>query len=413
MVETSEIDFKWPAEGLTRVPYRLFSDPDIYRQEQSRLYRGETWSYLALGIEIPSPGDFKSTFVGETPVIVCRDKDGEINAFVNRCSHRGAMVCHHNSGNRRIFTCPYHNWSFDQKGNLVGVAFRNGVRGEGGMPADFDLADHGLEKLRVGVFHDVIFGTFLETTPPLETYLGPELRLHISRLFNRPMKVIGQYSQFFRNNWKMYLENVRDPYHASILHLFFGSFGLSRHTMDGAALVTENGWHHVVYTKHSTDDIRGSEYEGDLPSVKTDLVLNDPSLIAGWPEFEDGISNCLMTVFPTVTFQQISNSLGVRHLVPRGPETSELFWTLVGFEDDTEEQTNIRIKLANLMGPAGLVSLEDGAVTNMVQRGIEGASADEAAVVELGGEGYESGENRVTETALRGFWKAYRETMGV
>ncbi|MDA0238509.1 MAG: Rieske 2Fe-2S domain-containing protein [Proteobacteria bacterium] len=413
MVETPAIDFEWPAKGLTRIPYQLFNDQNIYDAEQHRLFRGETWHYLGLGIELPSPGDFKTTFLGETPIIVCRDKNGELNAFVNRCAHRGAMVCHHQSGNRKVFTCPYHNWSFDQKGNLVGVAFRNGVRGEGGMPASFNLADHGLETLRVDVFHDVIFGTFSNCVAPVETYLGPDLRHHISRVFNRPMKVLGHYSQFFRNNWKMYMENVRDPYHASILHLFFGSFGLSRHTMDGAALLDERGWHSVVYTKRATDDIRGSEYEGDLPSVKTGLVLEDPSLIAGWPEFDDKITNCLMTVFPSVTFQQISNCLGVRHIVPRSVDTSELFWTLLGYADEDEKQTRIRIKQSNLYGPAGLVALEDGAVTNMVQRGILGADKDEASIVELGGEGYESGTNRVTETVLRGFWKAYRETMGV
>ena len=404
----------WPREGLTRVPYRVFNDPDVYAEEQRRIFRGPTWNYLGVEAEIASPGDFKTTFVGEIPVIVVRADSGEINGLVNRCAHRGALVCHHVEGNRRVFTCPYHNWSFTHAGELVGVAFRHGVRGQGGMPADFNTADHGLEQLRVESYAGVIFGTLSDATPPLADYLGPVHRQHIGRIFNRPMKVIGHYSQYLRSNWKLYMENVRDPYHASILHLFFGSFGLSRHTMEGAALLDERGWHHVVYTKRATDDISGSEYEGGkLESMKSHLELADPSLLDEWTEFDDGITNLVQTVFPAVTFQQITNCLGVRHLIPRGPDESELFWTLLGYADDEPWQTEIRHKQANLIGPAGLISLEDGAVTNMIQRGIQGAAGDENAVVEMGGASVESGANRVTEATIRGFWKGYRENMGI
>ena len=221
------------------------------------------------------------------------------------------------------------------------------------------------------------------------------------------------HSQYLKNNWKLVMENVRDPYHASILHLFFGSFGLSRQTMKGEALLDDSGWHHIVYTKRGTDDIRGSEYEGNkLPNMKSHLKLNDPKILEEWPEFPDGITNMVQTVFPTVTFQQISNCLGVRHIVPRGPHESEWFWTLLGYEDDEPWQTKIRARQANLIGPAGFISLEDGAVTNFVQRGIQGGRPDSMAVVELGGSSIASGEDRVTEAPIRGFWKGYREVMG-
>ena len=404
----------WPAEGLTRVPYRVYDDPQVYAREQSSIFRGRTWNYLGLDCEIPKPGDYRLNFVGETPVILCRGRDGSVQAMVNRCAHRGSLLCFEKQGNRKVFTCVYHNWSYDLKGNLVGVAFRNGVRGRGGMPDNFDPARHGLERLRVATYRGIHFGTFSGDTPAIEAYLGPLMCRYIDRIYGRPMRVIGQYSQYLKNNWKLVMENVRDPYHASILHLFFGSFGLSRHSMKGEALMDDTGWHHIVYTKRATDDIRGTEYEGgQLANLKADLELADPRLLESWPEFEDGITNMVQTVFPTVTFQQISNCLGVRHLVPRGPDACELFWTLLGYEDDEDWKTRIRARQANLVGPAGLISLEDGLVTNFVQRGISGGKAEDTSVVELGGRAVESTEDRVTETTIRGFWKGYREVMGL
>lgn len=404
----------WPDEGLRRVPYRVFDSEAVFAEEQARIFRGATWHYLGLECEVPEPCDYKLNFIGSTPIIICRGRDGEVRAFVNRCAHRGALLCFENRGSAKVFTCVYHNWSFDLEGKLVGVAFERGVKGVGGMPADFDRADHGLEPVRVTTRGGVIFGTLSEATPPLEEYLGEVMTEYFDRLFHRPLRVIGHYVQGLRNNWKLVMENVRDPYHASILHLFFGSFGLSRHTMEGAGLLDDKGWHHIVYTKRSTDDITGSEYaDGSLPSMKSHISLADPSLLDEWPEFEDGITNLVQTVFPTVTFQQITNCLGVRHLVPKSAGESELVWTLFGYEDDEDWQTEIRRTQANLVGPAGLISLEDGAVTNFVQRGIAGRDGLESAVVELGGDSVESSSNRVTEATIRGFWKGYREVMEI
>jgi anthranilate 1,2-dioxygenase large subunit len=100
--------FTWPEEATTRVPYQVFLDPAIYAQEQERIFRGPIWSYVALEAEVPNPQDFKATFIGDTPVVVTRDKDGALHAFVNRCAHRGALVCREPRGNRATQVCVYH-----------------------------------------------------------------------------------------------------------------------------------------------------------------------------------------------------------------------------------------------------------------------------------------------------------------
>ena len=89
----------WPALDYSRVPYRLYHDAEIYTREQERIFRGPVWSFLGLDVEIPNPGDFRASYVGDTPIIFNRDKAGAVQAFVNRCAHRGALVRRELSGN--------------------------------------------------------------------------------------------------------------------------------------------------------------------------------------------------------------------------------------------------------------------------------------------------------------------------
>jgi hypothetical protein len=116
-------------------------------------------------------------------------------------------------------------------------------------------------------------------------------------------------------------------------------------------------------------------------------------------------------VFPGFVLQQIQNCLAVRQVLPKGLQRAELNWTYLGYADDTPGQRTMRLKQANLVGPAGFISMEDGAVGGFVQRGIAGAR-DLAAVVEMGGDEVGTSEGRATETSVRGFWKAWRHHMG-
>ena len=109
MPQANETALKWPAEGNSRVPYRVFGDPEIYRAELDRVFLGASWQYLVLANELPEPGDYKTTFSGETPIIVTRGDDGEIHAMVNRCAHRGNLVCLKDRGHTDDgLTCVYH-----------------------------------------------------------------------------------------------------------------------------------------------------------------------------------------------------------------------------------------------------------------------------------------------------------------
>jgi anthranilate 1,2-dioxygenase large subunit len=110
--------------------------------------------------------------------------------------------------------------------------------------------------------------------------------------------------------------------------------------------------------------------------------------------------------------QQINNSLALRLVLPKGPDKTELLWTYFGFEEDDAAMTERRLQQANLVGPAGYVSMEDGAVGNFVQRAIKGGE-DECSVIEMGGREHVSQDTRTTEASIRGFWNAYRGMMGL
>src|SRR6476469_2477204 len=404
----------WPSAGLTRVPYRVFQKDETYEREQKCIFQGPLWHYLCMEIEIPAGGDFRTTKVGDTPVVVSRDYDREIYAFENRCAHRGALICLDTHGKgRKDFSCVYHAWTYDTKGNLIGVAFKDGVKGKGGMPESFRMQDHNPRKLRVATVNGLVFGSFSEEVPPIEEYLGEEILSRIDRVLGRRKPVvIGRYTQVLPNNWKLYMENVKDSYHASILHLFFTTFELNRLSQKGAIIVDETGGHHVSYSAIDPEAAKSEEYAKQQLRSESEYKLADPSLLQGFDEYGDGVTLQILSVFPTFVLQQIQNAIAVRQIVPRAIERTDLHWTYLGFADDTPEQRMVRLKQANLVGPAGYISMEDGCVGGFVQRGIAGAS-DEEAVIEMGGAGTDSSESRVTEASVRGFWKAYRTQMGL
>jgi anthranilate 1,2-dioxygenase large subunit len=401
----------WPAEGLTRVPYWVYSDQDLYDEEQERIFRGPTWNFLCLEAELPGPNTYRTSHLGDMAVVVTRDQDGKLHAFENRCAHRGAVLCLNESGEAKDIVCVYHNWSYDLEGNLTGVAFRRGVAGKGGMAPDAKPDCQGPRKLRIDTLGGLVFGTLSPQTPPLEQYLGPEIVQHIRRVMRGPVKLLGGYSQVLQSNWKLYMENVKDSYHASLLHTFFTTFRLNRLSQKGGIIVSESGGNHISYSMSA--DVAGKEYEqAGMRSAKDGLKLEAPEVLQSVDEFGDGIGIQILSVFPGFVLQQIRNSLAVRRVVPQGLEKSELVWTCFGYADDDAEMTERRLCQANLIGPSGYISMEDGAATGFVQRAVRSAPGVQS-VVEMGGNSTASDDNRVTEASVRGFWKAYRHHMAL
>ncbi len=404
----------WPLSDETRVPLWVYSDHENYKRELERIFYGPHWSFIGVDTEVPEPGDFKRTLIGERSVLMVRDTDGGINVVNNSCAHRGTEICqtkfgHHNESTIR---CPYHQWTYDLKGELIGVPFRRGVKGQGGFPDTFDPAEHGLKRLQVANVNGAIFATFDPSAPAFEDYVGPEMIKYIKRIFNgKKVKVLGYQRQKLKGNWKLYMENIKDPYHATLLHVFLISFGIYRIDQIGVTVQDEGTHSHCVFAsmRNPRADTQGAE---EMASLRPDYELMDPRMVVPVKEFPDDITIAIQTLFPSVIFQQQTNSLQLRYIIPLGPDAFELCWTYLGYEDDDEEMTLRRLRQANLTGPSGYVSVDDSEVMEFTGAGVR-VNGDALSVLELDGNSPAPPPERhmVTESAIRGFYNHYRKIM--
>lgn len=403
----------FPQADGSRVPYRVFSSQEVYEREQECIYRGPTWNFLGLEAEIPKLNDFKSTFVGDTPVVVTRTEEG-LACWVNRCAHRGAMVCREKRGNAASHTCVYHQWSYDCEGDLQGVPFRRGQKGQAGMPRSFAPEGNGLRKLRVDSYKGLVFATFSDATPPLPEYLGSEMRPWIDRLFHKPIEYLGCTRQYSKSNWKLYMENVKDPYHASLLHLFHTTFNIFRVGMKARSIPDATHGLHSIITATKLEeagDTAAAYNAQNIRSMDDGFQLEDPELLGQIKEFDELTTNHIQPIFPQLVIQQIHNTLVARQLLPKGPGNFELVFHFFGYADDTPEMRELRLLQANLVGPAGYISMEDTEATELVQRGTF-RDADALSVLDMARDAPDQQETLITENLIRRFWMGYQKLMG-
>ena len=408
-------DCVWPEDALHYIPDWVYTSQDVYDREMDLIFRGDTWNFVALEAELPNPGDYKRSFVGATPVIVSRAEDGTIHVFENRCAHRGAEFCRTNQGNTKEFVCPYHQWSYSLKGDLQGVPFKRGVNKEGGMPRDFRNEDHGLLKLNVTSYRGVVFASYSTTVEPIEQYLTPEILEDFNVAFpGKPLKILGYYRNELPCNWKMYHENLKDPYHATLLHSFLVVFGLLVAGNKSTMMVDSVHGRHGYMGSAKSDDLYAEvnpETKKEMRSFHDGLRLRDERFLEFIKEFDSPWSVTMQTIWPNLIVQREMNTLGVRQIIPNGPNSMIMQWTMFGYEDDSEETTRHRLRQGNLMGPAGFLGLEDNEAMKFVQEGIRRSSTDRN-VIKLDANKVGASNTLISEAAIRAMYQYYRGVMG-
>ncbi|WP_017524095.1 aromatic ring-hydroxylating dioxygenase subunit alpha [Pusillimonas noertemannii] len=407
----------WQGEGTSRIPFWAYTDEALYKKELERFFYDNHWCYVGLEAEVPEPGDFKRTVIGERSVIMTRDLDGGINVIENVCAHRGMQFCRERSGNKKELVCPYHQWNYSLKGDLQGVPFLRGVKRDGqvqgGMPKEFKTKENNLHKLRVATRGGVVFASFNHEVESFEDFLGPEILGYFDRLFNgRKLKILGYNRQRIPGNWKLMQENIKDPYHPGLLHTWFITYGLWRADNKSSLRMDDKHRHAAMISTRGNAQAKNEVTTG-VTSFKESMEIKDKRLLdivhePWWGE----PTAVMMTIFPSVIFQQQVNSVSTRHIQPSGPDAFDFVWTHFGFEDDTPEMTQRRLVQANLFGPAGFVSADDGEVIEFSQSGFE-QKPYHRAVAELGGYGVEDTEHMVTETLIRGMYEYWRKVMEV
>lgn len=407
-------DCVWPAEGLNAIPDWVYTSQEVYNREIERIFHGDTWNFVALEAEIPKHGDYKRSYVGATPVVVSRADDGSIHVFENRCAHRGAEFCRDSHGNAKEFVCPYHQWSYDLKGNLQGVPFKRGVNKAGGMPRDFRNEDHGLLKLHVTTYNGVIFASYSDKVEPIEEYLTPEILEDFNVAFpGKPLKILGYYRNEVPCNWKMYHENLKDPYHATLLHSFLVVFGLLVAGNKSMMLADSKHGRHGIMGSAKTDDLYAAvneETKKEMRSFNDGMRLRDERFLNFIKEFDSPWSVTMQTVWPNLVVQREMNTLGVRHIIPNGPNSMIMEWTMFGYADDTEEMTRHRLRQGNLMGPSGFLGLEDNEAMKFVQEGIRRSSSD-VNILKLDTGKIGTSDSLISEAAIRAMYQYYRSVM--
>ncbi|MFN0072394.1 MAG: aromatic ring-hydroxylating oxygenase subunit alpha, partial [Chloroflexota bacterium] len=348
---------------------RAFSDPDVYRAEQARIF-ARCWLFLGHESEIPNPGDFATRTMGDDPVILARGRDGEIRVMLNVCRHRGRRLCAEDMGNANHFQCGYHGWTYGNTGELTGVPFFESYQGK------MDKADWGLMQVpRVDSYRGLIFASWAPEGESLRAYLG-EMTWVLDIIFGRSdrVTVIGPPQRWLVDcNWKLGAGNFGgDIHHLATTHGFSTALGLkqTRITRKAHLLPMKNG--HVASIVPFADQ----------PSETPYLALPE----ALWPEIKRNLSAdqlremeplqlAVGTVFPNLSFLNTASHtsgewggpegervsfLTLRVWQPRGPDKMEMLsW---GFVDGTASETwrkNSADCYHRVFGMAGIFEQDD------------------------------------------------------
>lgn len=366
---------------------RIYTDPAIYQLELERIF-ARSWLFLAHESQLLRAGDYFHTFMGEDPVLVVRQKDGTLAAFLNRCRHRGARLCRPEMGNAKAFTCAYHGWTYDLAGNLIAVPHEQGY-------AKLDKSRWGARRVRVESYRGLIFGTFDLDAPSLVDYMG-DLAWYVDAFFDRTdagTQVIGGVHKWVINcNWKLPAEQfTSDMYHFESTH----SSGFAGSLPDGVAMPESQGpapgRHFVIPGGHGgavTTDVAN----GDLADR---LFVGDPQV--DWyadsrPEASRrlgelrgaGLNGVHMQLFPTFAFLPVIQTMRVWH--PRGPGQIEVWaWVVVDRDAPAPVKDEWRKSVLRTFSPSGTFEQDDAEMWQEVQRGLHGAvSRDTSLNVQLG-----------------------------
>jgi len=198
-----------------RVHRSVYADPAIFELEMERIF-ARAWLILGHESQVREAGDYYTTRMGKEPVVVVRHEDGSVRVLVNRCAHRGSMVCAEGRGNAERFVCPYHGWSYDRGGRLCAMPFESGY--ESGK-----MRELGLRAVpRVARYRGFIFASLADAGPELADFLGP-VRASIDDLVDRApggeLEVAGGvFKHAYHGNWKLMLENHLDGAHPAWVH---------------------------------------------------------------------------------------------------------------------------------------------------------------------------------------------------
>jgi benzoate/toluate 1,2-dioxygenase alpha subunit len=408
-----------------RVHSRAYADPEVFAQEMVRIFES-TWIFVAHASELRKSGDFKTAYIGRQPVIVSRGDDGRIHVLVNRCVHRGTVICREVAGNANGFTCPYHGWSYARDGRLAGIPIQNDASG---YSPEVELPSGLYRVPRVDAYRGLIFASMNPDVEPLLDHIG-SARTFIDRKFDlSPSGEIelasDPYVVRFDANWKFQSENIVDTYHFLFVHNAFsrlqekygdttGDYGVHRGRSPAEMLKIRSMG---VATGYPQGHGLAETPVGDLtPYLETGAGDYYRDLIArhGETEVEWMLGNASSSLFPNVGLIHHQ----IRTWRPVSATVTEV--TVYPFEHvgvPAEVNEGWLRSQERFYGPSGYGMADDCEVFNMSQQGLEGSAVEwllferSLHTERLGAQG-EYTSAPMGETPQRAFWRAWKRHMG-
>ena len=396
-----------------RVHTALYTDAAIFEEEIERIFN-QTWVWVAHDSELPNKNDWITTHVGKQPVIVNRDKTGQVRVMLNRCRHRGATICERKKGSSPGFVCPYHAWTYGTDGSLKGLPMPKGYK-------DFNKADYSLVTLRTESYRGLIFATFNEDAPPLEEFLGcarPWIDLFLKQGGGYPVKVLGEHKFTFPGNWKIQLENTTDAYHFPIVHKSFltsldGDTGELFSFMEAGGYVEDLGnGHSVMVMIPELVDLEANLDE-PIPERFAELAEELRS-----DHSEEEVRRIVRAVtgsgFNVNLFPNLACSMAFfRVLRPLSVDETEIRHIAIGMDGGPAAANRARLRLhEHFQGPMGFGTPDDAEAWERVQRGVAAGEDSVWIMLNRGEDKTESNAGDVTaETGMRAAYQMWKRMM--